>query len=183
MPAICGELGDAWVKFATTLRLGGNEFVRCGRIRGVAAPDDAEIVKRSYEALNRGDVDGALAALDEDAEWHEISTLPDAGVYKGRETIRRFLASFMESWEEFAQRIEDVVQTGERVGLFIHLTASGRESGIAVDRRYAHVWTIRDGRGVRVDAYDDPAIAREALSRVADTPQTPAATTVTKKTR
>jgi ketosteroid isomerase-like protein len=149
----------------------------------VAGPDHAETVKRSYEALNGGDIAGALAALDENAEWHEISTLPDAGVYRGRETIRRFLAGFMESWDELAQEIEDVVEAGDRVGLFIHLEARGRESGIAVDRRYAHVWTMRGGRGVRVDAYDDPAVAREALGRVAETPQTPAATTVTKKTR
>jgi uncharacterized protein len=149
----------------------------------VAGPDDAEIVKRSYEALNGGDIESALAVLDDNAEWHEISKLPDAGVYRGRETIRRFLAGFMESWDELAQEIEDVVEAGDRVGLFIHLEARGRESGIAVDRRYAHVWTMRGGRGVRVDAYDDPAVAREALGRVAETPQMPAATTVTKKTR
>jgi uncharacterized protein len=148
----------------------------------VPGPDNAETVRRSYEALNEGDVDGALAALDEGAEWHEISTLPDAGVYEGRETIRRFLSHFMESWEEFGQEIEDVVEADERVGLFIHLKARGRESGIAVDRRYAHVWTVREGRGVRVDAYDDPAVARDALSRVAETPQTPAAATETRNT-
>jgi uncharacterized protein len=149
----------------------------------VAGPDDADTLKRAYGALDGGDIEGALGVLDDGAEWHEISTLPDAGVYRGRETIRRFLAGFMESWEEFVQEIEDVVVAGDRVGLFIHLEARGRESGIVVDRRYAHVWTIRDGRGVRVDAYDDPAVAREALGRVADTPQMPAATTVTKKTR
>jgi uncharacterized protein len=149
----------------------------------VAGTDDTEAVKRSYETLNAGDIEGALAVLDEDAEWREISTLPDAGVYRGRETIRRFLSSFMESWEVFGQDIEDVVEAGDRVGLFIHLKARGRESGISVDRRYAHVWTVRDGRGVRVEAYDDPAAAREALGRVADTPQRPAATTETRKTR
>ena len=37
---------------------------------------------------------------------------------------------------------------GDRVAVVIHLSAVGRSSGIAVDTRYAHVWTMRDGRGV-----------------------------------
>ena len=36
-------------------------------------------------------------------------------------------------------------------------------SGLELDTRYAHVWTIRDGLGVRVDAYRDPDAIRWAL--------------------
>jgi ketosteroid isomerase-like protein len=147
----------------------------------VAGQGDAAIVRRAYEALNDGDMEAALAPLDERAEWHEISLLPEAGAYVGRDAIVSLLATFLESWEEVRQDIEDTVVAGDRVGLFIHLRARGRGSGVEVDRRYAHVWTMRDGRGVRVDAYDEPGAAREALGRVADTPQAPANTTVTRK--
>ena len=137
---------------------------------------DAEIVRSAYEALNAGDAEGALAPLAADAEWHESAAMPDGGVYRGPEAIGAFLGSFMESWDHIRQEIEDTVVSGDRVGLFIHLRARGRGSGIVVDRRYAHVWTMRDGHAVRVDAYDEPADAREAL--VAETPQAPASTTV-----
>ena len=56
--------------------------------------------------------------------------------------------------------------SGDRLALTIRLTAVGRSSGIAVDTRYAHVWTMRDGRGVRVDAYRDPDAA--ALRELGD---------------
>ena len=42
-------------------------------------PAGAEIVTDAYEALNRGDVEGALEPLAEDAEWMEHSDLPEAG--------------------------------------------------------------------------------------------------------
>jgi ketosteroid isomerase-like protein len=45
----------------------------------------------------------------------------------------------------------------------INLTARGRGSGAEVDARYAHVWTIREAKGVRVDAYDDPEDAVRAI--------------------
>ena len=49
---------------------------------------------------------------------------------------------------------------GDRIGLVIHLTAVGRASGLELDTRYAHVWTMRAFRQrVQVDAYRDPAAA------------------------
>ena len=43
--------------------------------------------------------------------------------------------------------------------------AGGRDgaSAAGVDARYAHVWTISAGAGVRVDAYYDPEEARATL--------------------
>jgi uncharacterized protein len=127
------------------------------------AAADVETVTASYEALNRGDVDGALAALAEDAEWHESEALPETGVYRGRETIRRFLTDFLASWERFHQEIEETHLSDDRVAVLIHLRARGRESAAEVDARYAHVWQLRDGRGVRVDAYYDRDEALAAI--------------------
>jgi uncharacterized protein len=117
------------------------------------AANDREVVESSYAALNRGDIDAALAALAEEAEWHESGALPDAGVYLGREAIRAFLTEFLDSWESFDQEIVETREAGERVAVFIHLAAVGRGSSVEVDARYAHVWTMREGQGIRVDAF------------------------------
>ena len=89
--------------------------------------------------------------------------MPEAGSYEGRETIRGFLEQFLDSWDEFEQEIEEVHTEHDCVLLFIRLTASGRGSGIDVQSRYAHLWTMREGRGVRVDAYYDRESALAAL--------------------
>jgi uncharacterized protein len=122
-----------------------------------------ERVRASYEALNRGDVHTALDALAPDAEWHESEELPDTGAYRGREAIGEFLDGFMESWERFHQDVEQVVEEGDRVAVMIHLRAQGKGSGAEVDARYAHVWRLREGVGVRVDAYYDRDAALAAL--------------------
>jgi ketosteroid isomerase-like protein len=125
--------------------------------------DATKLVVGSYEALNERDIDTALAALAEDAEWHESEVLPDTGVYRGRKAIRAFLTDFLGSWERFHQTIEDVRQEGDRVLVMIHLQATGRGSAADVDARYAHLWTLAAGRGVRVDAYYDRDEAAAAL--------------------
>jgi len=116
---------------------------------------DAVAVIASYEALNRGDVEAAIGALAEDAEWHESRALPGTGVYRGRAAIHDFLDDFLASWERFHQEIEETRVSGDRVAVLIHLRARGRESSADVDARYAHVWRLRDGLGARVDAYYD----------------------------
>jgi ketosteroid isomerase-like protein len=125
--------------------------------------DTVEQLRDSYEALNRRDIDGTMAVLDENATWVEHSELPEAGSYRGRDTIRKFLEQYLDSWDAFEQQIEEVHGQEDCVLLFIRLTASGRGSGIDVESRYAHMWSMREGRGVRVDAYYDRESALAAL--------------------
>jgi ketosteroid isomerase-like protein len=126
--------------------------------------DAEDAVVASYEALNRGDIDAAMEALAEDAEWHESEALPDTGVYRGREAIRSFLTHFLDSWERFHQTVEEVRAEGNRVLVMIHLEATGRGSAADVDAQYAHLWTVSGGRGIRVDAFYDRDEALAALN-------------------
>jgi uncharacterized protein len=129
----------------------------------VPGTDAKDAVVASYEALNENDIDAAMDALAEDAEWHESEVLPDTGVYRGREAIRGFLTEFLASWEHFHQTVEEVRQEGDRVLVMIHLQATGRGSAAGVDARYAHLWTVAGNRGARVDAFYDRDQALAAL--------------------
>ena len=124
---------------------------------------DVKTLRDAYEALNQGDIERALAVLDEQAEWCEHSDLPEAGLYRGRDAIRRFLESFLESWEDFTQETEDVMAGEGSVLILLRSRSRGKGSGISVEARYAHLWTMRDGRGTRVDAYFDRDEALSAM--------------------
>ena len=122
-----------------------------------------DTLRRSYEALNEGDVDAALEALAPDAVWRESPELPGGDEFRGREALRGFLGDFLAEWREFHQEIENVVPAGNRIAVLIHLIAVGRGSGIEADTRYAHVWTMRDGKGIRVEGHRDQEAALRSL--------------------
>ena len=124
---------------------------------------EVQALRSSYEALNEGDIDACISVLAPNAIWRESPELPGTNEVRGREAIRKFLVEFLGSWTEFRQEIEDVRVAGDRAALLIHLTAVGRASGAEVNTRYAHLWTVRDGAGVFVDAYRDQADALRAL--------------------
>jgi ketosteroid isomerase-like protein len=129
---------------------------------GVGEAESA-LIRASYEALNQGEVEGALSALHADAVWRESPQLPGGDVFAGRGEISDFLSGFLEQWQVFHQSVESTVAEGDRVCVLIHLTAVGRGSGAQVDARYAHLWRFRDGLGAEVDAYYDPELALAEL--------------------
>jgi uncharacterized protein len=127
--------------------------------------DDVKLLREAYEALNHGDTERALAVLDDDAEWCEHSDLPEAGLYRGRDSIRAFLEGFLESWDDFTQETEDVLAGERSVLILLKSHSRGKGSGINVEAQYAHLWTMEGGRGVRVDAYFSRDEALRALER------------------
>jgi ketosteroid isomerase-like protein len=126
-------------------------------------PGPEVLIRASYEALNRGDVDAAMDALAADVVWRESAELPGGGELRGREAVRSFLCEFLESWEEFEQQVEQVRAAGDRVAVVLRMRGVGRASGALIETRYAHAWTLRDGLGVAVDAYRDADAALEAI--------------------
>jgi ketosteroid isomerase-like protein len=49
------------------------------------------------------------------------------------------------------------------VVVLVHETARAKGSGLDMDMRIAHVWTLREGRAVALQAYVDRAEALAAL--------------------
>src|SRR4051812_12275813 len=69
--------------------------------------ENVEIVRRTIEAWNRRDLDGALQNLHPDAEvdWSESSGV-QRGVHRGIEEIRRFWEEWLDLFEEIDVRPE-----------------------------------------------------------------------------
>jgi uncharacterized protein len=117
-------------------------------------------LRRGYEALNRGDVSVVLELLDPDIEWHEPAPSPEAGTHRGRDSFERFFRGWIESFEGFRVEPEQVVERGGRLIAVVRQSGRGRASGVEVEARLAHVWTVEDGKAVRWEAVAD---ADEAL--------------------
>jgi uncharacterized protein len=120
---------------------------------------DIEELERGYAALNRGDLSVVLDLLDPDIEWHEPAASLEGGAHRGRDSFERFLRGWMESFESFRVEPERVVQRGDELVAVVRQTGTGRSSGLRVETRLAHVWTVADGKAVRWEAVADPEAA------------------------
>ena len=60
-----------------------------------------------------------------------------------------------EAWERQSLETTDYFDAGDRVVVFFHEVAKGRESGAVVETDTGVIFTVKDGSVVRVDPYMD----------------------------
>jgi uncharacterized protein len=125
--------------------------------------ENVALVRSYYEAVNRSDRDAVSAFLAPEVEFHLAGLFPDlARVYRGRVEVQTFLDQFAEPWRELSIEPERFIDVDARVLVFLRFRARGRD-GIVVELPLAHLWTMSDGRAVRMDAYSDQLKALEAV--------------------
>ena len=124
-----------------------------------------EIVRSSYAAFVAGDLDGALAMMDEDIVWHQAQGLPHGGIYHGLAAVRAavFAPLAGEWWEDFKADPEEIIGCGEVVVVLGRYTARAAATGAPLDVPFAHVWKFEDGKAVRFHQFTDTYGWREAL--------------------
>ena len=125
--------------------------------------ENVEIVRRGYDAYNRGDVDAAAAYFASDSEYIPSGALPGGrGSYQGPEGYKRFIAWFRDEFEDARVDVNELIDAGERVLASVTLRGRGRQSGAATSWDLWQVFTIRDGSVVRGEAFTGRAEALEA---------------------
>ena len=120
---------------------------------------DVDTLKRAYAALNRGDLSVVVELLDPELEWHEPAPSPEAGVHRGRDSFVSFFRGWRESFDGFRVEPERIVTRGDELVVIVRQTGIGRSSGVPVETRLAHVWTVDEGKAVRWEAVADPDVA------------------------
>lgn len=127
--------------------------------------ENVAVVRRVYEALSRDGLDAAFEHVHPEAEYDLSAAIgPYAGTYYGREVILGFLKDYFGTWEYIKFEPEDFIEAEDgRVVVTTRARARGKESGVDIEARPTNVWTVRDGKIVRVAVFNDRADALEAV--------------------
>ena len=125
--------------------------------------DNLDVVRRALDAWNRGDLERALEDMHPDAEvdWSDSRGL-HRGIFRGREQVTRFYEEWFEVFERVEIHPEELIEVGEHVVVPNLGRARGRE-GVSVSARSTQVFTLREGKVVRVRLYQDQEAALRAV--------------------
>ena len=115
--------------------------------------ENVEIVRDSFEAWNRGDLNAWLETFDPKVEWHMSGVFPGLDTaYYGHDGVRSFWREFRAGWEEIIPDVEQIIDRGEQVIVLFRFRATGRD-GIRVQRPQAICYTVRGGQVVRAENF------------------------------
>jgi len=118
---------------------------------------------RERDALDRETIEVVFDSFDPQIELREDPRFPEAGTFKGREAVRRYFEQFTESFDEFTFEAVDFLDLGDdRVLFLFRLRTRGKGSGARVEAHPGWIYTIRNGKTVRIEAYLDQGEALAA---------------------
>jgi ketosteroid isomerase-like protein len=126
--------------------------------------ENVEVLRPLYDAWRRGDYDEGLDAFDAEIEWRPAAEIPGhPGVSFGREAAKRFLTDWRDTWETYSVEVERYIDLGDRVLVLAREHGRGRGSGLDVESEFAQLWTMCDGKAVRMQEWRTWEEALEAV--------------------
>jgi uncharacterized protein len=130
--------------------------------------DNQAVVKRGYEAFGRGDIEALLALLDENVEWVTPgpSDLPTAGRRRGHQQVAEFFRVVNSVFEVQRFEPEVFVSEGDRVVVLGSETSRVKQTGKVLDMRWAHAFTVRNGKVAAFEEYLDMSVVVADLRQV-----------------
>jgi ketosteroid isomerase-like protein len=121
--------------------------------------ENVELVRRVYEGWARGNFSDT-DAFDPEIEF-EMVDWPHQTRVKGIQQMSDTWRSTLSAFDAFRAVPLEYLDSGNNVLVINQIEASGKESGAEVSAETATVWTVEDGRVVRLALYWDTDKARE----------------------
>ena len=125
--------------------------------------ENVEIIRRSMEHFKRTK-EWLWDVIDPEIEIHDHD-VPDGDVFRGHSGWHEWETTFDSVWEQVSIEPEEYIDAGgDKVVLLLRLGAQGRD-GMSLERQDGVVYTLRDGKIVRMDYYGSRVEALEAVGR------------------
>jgi uncharacterized protein len=125
--------------------------------------ENVEIVRSALGAWAPEERERVLTLADPEIVIDATRNVFNPGTYAGIDGVRRMLVSMDETWERMRVEPKEFIDAGDQVVVIGRLIGKGRGSGVEVERFNGQVWTVRQGRIVRLEiGFTDRAEALKA---------------------
>jgi ketosteroid isomerase-like protein len=120
--------------------------------------ENVTIVRNGYDAFRRGDIEVIFDTLDPGVEFYQSEEVPWGGRYQGHKEVGVFFQRLTSTIESKVDP-DQFVDSGDRVVAVGYTRGRVRATGKQFEVPAVHVWTLKDGKVVRFEAYiDNPRI-------------------------
>ena len=134
-----------------------------GRARDTAramSEEDVEVVRRSFEAFQRGGPEAMLELFSDDVITYRAD--PDGATFDGKAGFRDAAADWSEDYSEWQILPQEFTDLGGRVLVRVLQMARGRSSGVRVEEDYWFLFELAGGKVSKLSFYSRQPEALEA---------------------
>lgn len=136
----------------------------------MVTPEELARLRAGYAAFNAGDEAATLVNVDPNIEVHEPPALPDRQVWHGHDGYLAALRNMREVFGEIRIEPEEIVELDGQALVMLRMAVRGVASGAEVTLLVAHLWTVREGRAIRLEIFGSREEAMAAAGSAAPDP-------------
>ncbi len=127
--------------------------------------ENADVIKRGFEAFANGDLDGVKETWHDDFRWEGTNDdrLLLGGRLEGKDTVAEALGKIGDSWEDFSAVPDEFHESDDTVIVLGHAGGKAKETGKQVKYPFVQVWRMREGKATEVLALSDTFELAKAL--------------------
>jgi ketosteroid isomerase-like protein len=133
------------------------------------SPEDLKALRAEYVAMSRQDWGAVLSMAHPDFELQTPRGGLDAGMVHGVDRARRAFENFFSPFEAVSVEPEAFFENGSQIVVFFVQRARPAGSTALVERRAAHLWTMRDGKAMKLQIFPRRDEALEAAGLASET--------------
>jgi ketosteroid isomerase-like protein len=115
--------------------------------------ESLEMLRRAHERFREEGEDVIYEYMDPDIELTAIEEMPGNRTHRGHAGVHDWFELLRESFGDFTWEPRNYADLGEHVLVDTQFIAEGRESGVPVEVTVYNLWTVQDGKAVRVRGY------------------------------
>jgi ketosteroid isomerase-like protein len=112
--------------------------------------ENVEIVMRALGKFQEGDMHGLLSHVDDEVEIEQTAEIPGVPDREhGHSGVLDAFSAWPAQWDDFRVEVLRVRDIDEHVVVTVMNRGRGKESGIAVEMPFSHVYSFRSGKVIR----------------------------------
>ena len=121
-----------------------------------------DLVRRGYDAWNKGDRSWVLEQMAPNFQWVTPPDDPDPGIHEGHEGVEQYWDAWWEVFGQLEFEVEELLDAGPKVLAVVRRLGIGNASGIEIQERVIQVFTFEQGKAIRCEEFYDRRQALEA---------------------
>lgn len=138
--------------------------VRIWRILSVMSREHVEALERVYAEWRAGSFTRAdIFDSQIEVTWYPTG-MDTIGTSRGIDELGARFRRWLDVLGEVRFEPERFIDLGDQVLVLVTMHARARHSGIEVSGRYGHLWTLREGKAVRLEDADPDAVRNLELA-------------------
>ena len=124
-----------------------------------------QVAMRGYQCFKNGDIRGIQDLCADDVQWAspESEYVPFSGLFRGKDGVRDVLTNMSQSIEMTQFEPQTFIAEGDKVAVVGVSRGTVRATGNSYENSWVHVFTFKDGKVSRFDAFGDTAATIDAF--------------------